>query len=58
VRVVSFKVDDLLASLIEQEARRQGISKSELIRRALARYLFHDNEERRVIATRKVRIYL
>jgi len=58
MRVISFKADEILAGLLEREARLQGVSKSEIIRRALRKYLLENGEERRVIATRKVRIIL
>ena len=58
MRVVSFKVDEDMLDLMERVARREGISKSELIRRALAKYLLEDGKERRVIVTRKIKVYL
>lgn len=58
VRVVSFKVDEDLLDLMERVAKRKGITKSELIRRAIKKYLFENKEERKVVATRKIKIYL
>ncbi len=58
MRVVSFKVEEDLLDLMERVARRKGITKSELIRQAVMKYLLDNEEERRVIATRKVKIYL
>ena len=58
MRVVSFKVEEDLLDLLERTARKRGVSKSELIRQAIKKYLLDNEEERRVIATRKVRIYL
>ena len=58
MRVVSFKVEEDLLDLLERMARKKGVSKSELIRQAIKKYLLDNEEERRVIATRKVRIYL
>ena len=43
---------------MERVARSKGISKSELIRRTVKKYLLDNEEERRVIATRKIKIYL
>lgn len=56
--VVSFKIRRDLAILLDIEARRRGIPKSELIREAIRKHVFDNGEERRVIATRKIRIYL
>ena len=39
MRHICFKVPDDLATTVEAEARRMGISKSELVRRALLVYL-------------------
>ncbi len=58
MRVVSFKVEEDLLDLMERVARRKGITKSELIRLAVKKYLYDNEEERRVIATRKIKIYL
>jgi metal-responsive CopG/Arc/MetJ family transcriptional regulator len=58
MRVVSFKVEEDLLDLMERVARRKGITKSELIRQAVKKYLLDNEEERRVIATRKIKIYL
>jgi len=58
MRVVSFKVDEDLLDLMERVARKKGITKSELIRQAVKKYLLDNEEERRVIATRKIKIYL
>ena len=58
MRVASFKVEEDLLDLMERVARRKGISKSEFIRQAVKKYLLDDEERRRVIATRKIKIYL
>ena len=58
MKVVSFKVEEDLLDLMERTARRKGITKSELIRQAVKKYLLVNEEERRVIATRKIKIYL
>jgi len=58
MRVVSFKVDEDLLWLAQERARREGITFSELMRRALKFYLYHNPSERRIIATRKIKIYL
>ena len=56
LQVVCFKVEKDLNELIESIARRKGITKSELIRRAVKRYIMEEGE--RVIATRKFKAYL
>lgn len=58
VKVVSFKVEEDLLDLMERVARRKGITKSELIRQAVKKYLLDNEDERKVIATRKIKIYL
>lgn len=58
MRIVSFKVDEDLFYLLEMAARRERVSKSELVRRALKKYLLEDPNKRRVIVTRKIKVYL
>ncbi len=58
MKVVSFKVDEDFLDLIERIARRRGVSKSELIRSALRKCILDSEEERRVIVTKKIKIYL
>ncbi len=58
VRVVSFKIEADLLDLIERIAREKGMTKSELIRQAIKKYIFEDKENQRIIVTRRMRIYL
>lgn len=58
MKVVSFKVEDDLFEMLERIARSRGVTKSELIRRAVRKYILENGEERRIIATRKIKIYL
>ncbi|GBF08887.1 ribbon-helix-helix protein, CopG family [Aeropyrum pernix] len=39
LRVVSFKIEEDLLELLEEYARRKNLTKSEIIRRALEKYL-------------------
>ncbi|MCE4611677.1 MAG: DUF6290 family protein [Desulfurococcales archaeon] len=39
MRVVSFKITDDLLEMLEEYARKKGMSKSEVIRRALEAYI-------------------
>ena len=55
MRVVSFKVDEILLEQLEEYARRKRVTKSELIRRAIREYL-REIEERPYIGPR-VRVY-
>ncbi len=56
MRVVSFKVDEDLLEMLEEIAKRKGMSKSELIRTAIRLYLMESNE-RKPFVTRRIRIY-
>ena len=56
VKVVSFKVDDELMTMLELVARRTKKSKSEIVRAALRRYLLEESERKPVI-TARVRIW-
>ncbi len=58
MRVVSFKVEEDLLDLMERVARKKGITKSELIRQAIKKYIFANEEDQKVVVTRKMRIYL
>lgn len=57
MRVVSFKVDEDLLMLLEEEARRKGTSKSEIIRTAIRMYLMRAEREKRPFVTKRIRIY-
>ncbi len=39
MKVVSLKVDENLLQALNDAAKREGVSKSEIVRRALVRYL-------------------
>lgn len=58
LRVVSFKIEVDLLDLLDRVARDKGISRSELIREALVRYLYNNEDRVKVIVTRKMKIYL
>ena len=56
MRVVSFKVDEDLLEMIEEDARKRNMSKSELIRAAIRAYLNGARESKPFIS-RRIRIY-
>jgi hypothetical protein len=58
LRVVSFKVDEDLLWLALKKAEKEGISFSELMRRAIRFYIENHPPGQRVIATRKIKVYL
>jgi len=55
MRVVSFKVDEELLDLLEEHARRKGVPKSEIIRRAIQAYLVTIDD--RPFVTKRIKIY-
>ncbi len=55
MRVVSFKVDEDLLRMMEEYAREAGIPKSELIRRAIRKYI--TETKRRPYISRRIRVY-
>ncbi|MEB3851026.1 MAG: ribbon-helix-helix protein, CopG family [Desulfurococcales archaeon] len=55
MRVVSFKVEEELLRMLEDYARRRGMPKSEVIRRALRRYL--EQSDLNPVATGRIRVY-
>jgi metal-responsive CopG/Arc/MetJ family transcriptional regulator len=57
LRVISIKINADLLWLIDRIAESEGVSRSEVIRRAI-RYYIENAHGRRVIATRKIKIYL
>lgn len=57
MKVVSFKIDEDLLRLLEEEARRRKKTKSEIIRRAIRYYLARGQEEKRPFMTKRIRIY-
>ena len=56
MRVVSFKVDEDLLEMLEEIAKRKGMSKSELIRTAIRSYLM-ESKEKKPFVTRRIKIY-
>ena len=55
MRVVSFKLEEDMYEILQEQAWRRKLTKSELIRRALRQYI-HQSEERPYI-TRRIRVY-
>ncbi|MEB2837049.1 MAG: ribbon-helix-helix protein, CopG family [Desulfurococcales archaeon] len=55
MRVVSFKVEEDLLRMLEEYARMRGMPKSEVIRRALRRFL--EQSDLRPVVTRRMRVY-
>ena len=55
MRVVSFKLDRMLEELLVEHAEKMGVSKSELIRRALRYYLVDRNKK--IYITKRIRVY-
>ena len=55
LRVVSFKVEEELVELLERVARERGLTKSEVIRRALRQYLV--KSDLKPFVTRRMKIY-
>ncbi|MEM4665298.1 MAG: CopG family transcriptional regulator [Sulfolobales archaeon] len=51
LRVISLKIDDSLLNALDAAAKNSGLSRSEIIRRALLRYL-----EENGLKTSKVRV--
>ena len=55
MRVVSFKLDEETIELLETLAEKRGVTKSEIIRRAIREYLkVHDNKP---VVTKRITIY-
>ena len=57
MRVVSFKVDDELLTVLEEVARRKNITKSEVIRRALRRYIDEIERDKKPFVTRRMIVF-
>ena len=57
MRVMSFKMDEELAEIIENYAAARGISKSELIRRAVREYIASRRGNDRPYITRRVKVF-
>jgi len=56
LKVISFKVDEDLLEQLEAVARQKNMSKSEIIRAAIRRYLYNENP-RRPFVTKRIKIY-
>ena len=56
MRTVCFKLEDELLEKLEAYARKRGLTRSEVIRRALEKYIEGRPEVKR-IATKRIRIY-
>ena len=57
MRVVSFKLDDELLTVLEEVARRKNITKSEVIRRALRRYIDELDRDKKPFVTRRMIVF-
>ena len=55
-RVVSFKLEEELLEKLEVYARKRGMTKSEVIRRALQKYI-EGRPEIKPIITKRIKIY-
>ena len=55
MRVVSFKLEENLYEILQEQAWKRKLTKSELIRRALRQYI-QQSEEKPYI-TRRLRVY-
>ena len=53
MRVVSFKLEEEWVEIIEQVARQRNITKSELIRRALRKYI-GEGEDKPFVTRREI----
>lgn len=56
MRVVSFKIDEDLLEMLEEYARKKGMTKSEVIRRAIEAYIREKPQIRPYIGKR-LKIY-
>ena len=56
LRVVSIKMEEELVELLDELARRRGLSRSELIRRAVLEYI-SERPDARVYRSRRLKIY-
>lgn len=55
MRVLSFKAEEELALALEEVARRKKLTKSEIIRRALRKYIMEQDEK--PFVTKRMKIY-
>lgn len=59
MRIVSFRIDDETFNVLSEISRKTNTSKSEVVRRALKRYLSHKTpDERPDVQPKKIRIIL
>ena len=56
LRTVTVKVPEELIELIEELAKRRGATKSEIVRRAIIRYL-EEAPDMRIYRSRRLKIY-
>lgn len=56
LKIVSFKIEEELLAHVDSYANKIGISRSELIRRALRQYL-KDRDYDKPYITRRIRVY-
>lgn len=55
MRVISFKIEEYELELVDEYARKKKITRSELIRRAINKYI--QEQEERPYITRRIRVY-
>lgn len=56
MRVVSFKIEEELLELLEEFARKRGLTKSEVIRRAIVEYI-NERPDMKVYRSKRLKIY-
>ncbi len=56
MRVVSFKIEEDLLEMLEEFARKRGLSKSEVIRRAILEYI-NERPDLKPYIGRRMKIY-
>jgi metal-responsive CopG/Arc/MetJ family transcriptional regulator len=57
VKVVSFKIEEDLLAQLEEFSKKRGVSKSEVIRRALRYYIMEEERKEKVFTGRGIRIW-
>ena len=56
MRVVSFKIEEDLLEMLEEYARKRGLTKSEVIRRAIIEYI-SERPELKPYISKRMKIY-